>query len=80
MRPSPFFLHPNILSSIAQLLVYSNRSQSSSFSAFFSVSGAGQFPHPAIYSLGLLDDPLWAFDKLVVDGVRLGPSAEEFST
>lgn len=43
---------------IAQLLVYSNRSQSSSLSAFFSVSGAGQFPHPAIYSLGLLDDLL----------------------
>ena len=43
------------------------------------MSGAGQFRHPAVYSLGLLDDPLWAFDKLVVDGVRLGHSGEEFS-
>lgn len=43
------------------------------------MSGAGQFYHPAGYSLGLLHDLLWAFDKLVVDGVRLGLSGEEFS-
>ena len=63
---------------IAQLLVYSNRSRVAVCQPLF-CEWCWTVPHPAVYSLGLLDDLLWAFDKLVVDGVRLAPSGGEFS-